>query len=302
MSEKNAVSPVEKKRLALLKEMTPACRKVAEDFDTKMSKSAQGVIMISYDMGSRLREVVENEGEYGSKAVETLAAYLNVKGGATTLYGLRDFAESFDREFVKANSVKPMANGDYLTLQHWSQLRKIAEQKDREKLLNRVFKESLSANELEKEVRAGSKTKHSRQGGRKPGIPTSVLAGVQQTLSIGNKFVNLEDVVEKHVFDKIDEMPADQINDTLLEKLGECKETLESLGRSGTALLRRVEKGISRVTRVLEKKADQEAKAAEKAEAHKSADETVPARPAKAKAGKKAGKKKAKKRRQIEVV
>jgi len=255
----NAVTPVAKKRLALLKEMTPATREVAQDFETRLGKVAHGIILTQYDMGSRVAEVMENEGEYGSGAVKQLAEYLNVAGGETTLYALRNFSESFDKEYVKEYSLKPMGNGQFLSIGHWFKLMQLKDRKTQEKMLDRIFKESLTVNELEKEVRAlGSKDKkNARQGGRKPATPTSPIAGLQTAFQLAQKWSNLVPVLEENVFDSIDELPPDRVNEALLEKLNETKEKIEEMTEKGQSALERVTANIERVETVLANKSEE---------------------------------------------
>nr|HNH86947.1 hypothetical protein [Solirubrobacterales bacterium] len=53
-------------------------------------------------------------------------------------------------------------------------LMRLKERTQQEKMLGKILKQSLSANDFEKEIRAsGAKLKHSRQGGRKPKTPSS---------------------------------------------------------------------------------------------------------------------------------
>ena len=257
MTTKNVISPIENKRLALLKEMTPATREVAQDFEQRLARGAQGIILIQYDMGRRVAEVMENEGEYGHGAIKQLAEYLNIAGGATTLYALRNFAESFEKDHVKELSAKPMANGQFLSVGHWFKVMQLKDKKSQDKMFDRIFKESLTVNELEKEIRAlgAHGKKNARQGGgRKPSIPTSPIAGLQTAFQIAQKWANLEPVLEESVFDAIDELPPDKINDDLLHKLTETKTKLEEMAEKATNAAERVGTNIERVEKVLSAK------------------------------------------------
>lgn len=254
---KNAISPIEKKRVALLKEMTPATRQVAEDFETRLGRGAQGIILIQYDMGSRVAEVMENEGEYGSGAIKQISEYLNIAGGETTLYALRNFAESFDKDYVKELSAKPMSNGQFLSVGHWFKVMQLRDRKTQDKIFDRIFRESLTVNELEKEIR-GLGThgkKNARQGGgRKPATPTSPIAGLQTAFQIAQKWANLEPVLEESVFDAIDELPPDRVNEALLEKLQQTKEKLDEMVVRSQSASDRVTANIERVEKVLSAK------------------------------------------------
>lgn len=278
MSDK-AVTPIEKKRMALLKDMTPATRKVALEFHTIHGKIANGMIMAQYDIGARIAEIVENEGEYGSGAIKQLAAFLNVRGGETALYALKGFAESFDKAYVREWSSRPMANGEFLAIGHWHRLQLLKDRKSQDKMLERIFSESLTVNELEKEIRAmGSKDKrNSRTGGRKPAVPTSPIAGLQTAFQIANKWANLEPVLEANVFDAIDELPPDRINDALLDKLNETKTKLDEMVTKAQAASERVTTNIERVENVLALKN----KAEDSEEAEEEEEEEKPEKPAK---------------------
>lgn len=253
---KTAVMPAEKLRLKVFKEMTKATQEVAKDLETRLEKQAAGTVMISYQMGKQLADVLENEAEYGSKAAEQLATYLAIAGGETTIYNLSNFAKAFDKEFVQDQSTKVMPNGKYLEVGHWFKLMQISDRKDQEKMLTKILKESWSVNQLESEIRSGTvKTKNARAGGRKPSTPTSPIAGLQQTFAIAQKFANMEKVLDKSVFDAIDEMPPDAINEALLGKLEETQTTLDRMMKAGEVASKRVVKNIERVKKVLANKA-----------------------------------------------
>ncbi|MCI0420755.1 MAG: hypothetical protein L0312_16265 [Acidobacteria bacterium] len=252
------VSSEEKKRMAVLKQMTPAGQEVAKDLESRMSRTAQGLVVVHYDMGARVRDVLNNknhEETYGTKFVAQLADYLALPGGEHHLYDLRNFSSAFDRDYIKTNSARCMSNGGYLSLGHWLGLMRLEEQRDREKLLNRIFKESFTVNQLEMEIRAsGAKTRNVRQGGRKPAVPTSAMAGLQKAFSLGQSFFNFRSVMEKSVFDRIDEMPPDEVNPQLLVKLKSTRDTITKADEAAQSILKRLDENIDRAERVLAKK------------------------------------------------
>lgn len=255
------ITPIDKARLAIYKKMTPATQEVAKEFEGKVGNAATGIIVLQYSLGARVKAIVDDEGTYGSGAVKQLAEYLAVKGGESYLYSLMNFSATFEKDFVKQKSSVAMANGEHLTVTHWLQLMKISEEKAREKMLDRVYRESLSANDLEKEIRAGAggKTKNARQGGRKPKTPSNPMVGLQGIFALSNKFVRFEEVAATAVFDALDEIEPDKVTDNLVEKAEKALEIVETTVEKATEMKDRLETNISRLKEVLEKKGEEAA-------------------------------------------
>lgn len=285
--------PVDKARAQIYRKMTPATQQVAKEFEDKISKGVVSQVKVNYDIGARIAEMVDdtNESTYGSSAVKQLADYLNVDGGEQGLYNRMGFARAFTREYVTQQCAIPMANGNYLTLYHWLQLMKVEDEAKRDKMLNKVRKENMSGNDLEKEIRAGGagSVKHARQGGRKPKAPTSPIAGLQKTFEIANKFARWEEVAGRTTFSAIEEMSADKVDQKLLEKTEACLEMVTSAHEKAGEMKEALEANVERLKEVMDKKAEDAAESyTEEAE-----DEEEEAPAPKAKTGKK--KKKSKK-------
>lgn len=264
MSKDVMAVPVEKARKKTYNEMTKATREVADQFQELLTRGARGSILVQYDLGSRLGAVIEDEATYGSGAVKQLAEYFNIKGGETTLYSLRNFAGEFEKTFVDKWSSQLMANGDYMTTNHWFHLMKIKDKAGQEKMLRRVFAESMSSNDLEKEVRSGSggATKNTRQGGRKPRVPSNPIVGLDQTFSIAQRLNNFDKVATASVFDALDEWPADKITKDLLKRLEKTHTTVEVTHAKTGKMLERLSTNIARVKRILSKGPSANGKAA----------------------------------------
>ncbi len=262
MSESNTVAmPMEKARLSLYRKMTPATQEVAKAFEEQLGNGAAGVVLIQYKLGARVAQIVEDEGTYGNGAVEQLAQFLAIPGGATSLYGMMNFSKTFDQKYVVVNSKRAMANGQFLTLTHWLNLMKIADEAKRTKWLEKVLKESMSANDLEKEIRSGAAggTKNARQGGRKPKTPTSPMLGLQATYQLFNKLARWEETAEDAVFDKIDEMEPDKVTENLIAKAKETLTMATSACEKAEEMRDRLEKNVERLEEVWEKKAEEAA-------------------------------------------
>lgn len=248
-------SPVDKARAKLFKQMTPATQAIAKEFGEDAKKAATGIVMIQYRLGTRVQAAVENEGEYGSGAVKLLADYLGTPGGESYLYSLMNFAKSFEKDYVKQKCAIEMANGQHLTITHWLQLMKVEDEGAREKLLKQVFAESMSAGDLEKQIRAGAagKTKNARQGGRKPKTPSSPLVGLQQIFALDNKLVRFFDVAEKSVFDVLDEISPDKVTENLVERTETALQAVTEANEKTGEMKERLEANLERLKEVREK-------------------------------------------------
>lgn len=255
---KTTMTPIEKARLAVYNKMKPATQEVAKQFEEKLGKGATAIVLVQYDMGARVADIVEDENEYGSGAVKQLAEYLSIPGGETMLYGMMNLARTFDKEYVKTNTLRPMTNSHYMSLQHWLQLMKISEEAKRDKMLERILRESMSANDLEKEIRSGAAgtTKNARQGGRKPKTPSSPILGLQTTFQLANKFIRWEEVADKSVFDRLDEIEPDKVNENLVKKTKETLAMVETTIEKATEMKGRLETNVERLEEVMSKKAE----------------------------------------------
>lgn len=230
--------------------MTPKCQKVAEEFTKKLGQAAKGIVLIKYDIGARLQEVMTKEEEYGSKAIEQLATYLNFPGGSTTLYALRQLSEQFDREFVEQQVAIPMANGTNLEVSHFLLIARVETKTDQKKLFARIRQECLSSRDLEKEIQAQYATRNKSSGGRKPKSPTSPEAGLQNLFATAQKLDNFFDTLDQHVFNKIDTFTASEIKPQLTEKLEQSRVQLEMLLKDGQTVLEKMTKVSARLDKL----------------------------------------------------
>lgn len=271
------VTPIEKKRAALLKGMTEKTREIATSFEERFSKANIGTILLQYDLGVRVAQTCEDEGTYGSGAVKQLAEFFGTTD--TMLYNMRTFAEEFERDLVKEQSGRTMANGSMLTLGHWMQLMKLKDKDDQVKMLEKTFKNSLSTGDLEAEIRASMQTKNARSGGRKPATPSSAIIGLQKSFSLLNQWNRFDkEVGEKSILGAIDKMKDEDVTDALLEKLTLVKDTATDTKKRVTELVKEIDARVATVKKTLQDKA----KAAE-VEAETETEADAKAEPAKAK-------------------
>lgn len=285
---KNVITPFEKKRQALLQDMTPPCRKVAEFCDKKLKTAARGMVLIRYDIGVRIRQMNVKEAEYGSDAVNQVAAYLDFPGGSTGLYALMNMSEAFDRTFVEQEVDVPMSNGRALDTRHFILLSRLKTKASQEELLKKVRAECLSTNELEAEIQANYEQKNSRSGGRKPKNPSTPEAGLQKLYAQSHKLDNYLKMLKEELFGKLTDLPPDRVNSTLVEKfelaynqLNDLIEDSQGAAETMSALKERLENVMR-----LQQQADTEP--ADEAE-----EEAAPAPRTRRRATKKAARKKA---------
>lgn len=218
----------EQKRIELFETMNGPTQEIAKEFETKLGKAAEGLVMIRYDIGARLIKVVGEESLFGTNAVQQIADYLNIPGGKTALYALKDFAKTFDREFVKAQIALPMSNGRPLDTGHFIVIARLTSKKEQEKLFKRVRQECISVNALEEEVRAAHDTKNVRSGGRKPSVSTNPLSNLQKLAGLGKTLSNFLVPFGDATLSNLEEAAPDQINPRLLQKFEEAREQLET--------------------------------------------------------------------------
>jgi hypothetical protein len=140
-----------------------------QKMDHKVHILARGKVILNYDIGNLLLDVVEHPDLYGSKALEEISSSLGLgTGGPTTLLWLRQFAETWDRATVLQLMDEPCASGRYLETGHFLALTRVHDEKARDKLLTRIFQESLTVSQTEAIISAEYERKHRRVGGKRP--------------------------------------------------------------------------------------------------------------------------------------
>ena len=261
--------------------MTPELQKVANTFDSKVKAAAKGAILIAYDMGVKLKEVITREASYGTNAVEQLAIHLGGSWSATKLYAYRDFAVQFPkREDIEKLVAAKLSGGGHVTVSHCLAIGKVKEVKVRRQLWKKVFDEGLSAESLKADIQAKHETRNERQGGRKPSRPTSVIGGAQEMAKMTNRLNNKFEIWDQAVIQEVMNKPAEEMTPALLEKLHEAEAAMET-----------AEINLMQYRPKLQKALDRAEKLAEKAEAAATKEKAAQTKAATG-SGKKAAKKK----------
>jgi len=263
-SEVATTGPSEKELAKLYESMTPATRAVVDARRTSSTKRAVGTVLMAYNDGLMVRDMMDpkKESTYGTGAVAQMAAYFGET--TATLYGLKNFVDKFDKDYVQEWTDRPMPYQKHLTLSHWLAVTQLDKVADAEKLLKRAIKEGLSANQVEAEVRSGAMTrKNARSGGRPHSRPASPMAGLQKLGSLALGLLNYGKACTESMFSNIDELAPADVSSTLLDKLTATRDQIDKTETELGDLKEYLAKNIVRVETVLEEKEKAEAEAKE---------------------------------------
>jgi len=225
--------PVSQNQKRILESMSEPTREKAVQIRELSIQSDLGQVRLAFKQGSVLNEVRDNEAEYGSKAVEQIAEFLEI--APDRLYRFGNFARSFEQEFVLKWQAKANSKGHMLTVEHWLQLSQVTDPDKQEKWLTHWQKESISALELGAVIRSAGDSgsrRRSVKGGRKPSEPKTPMAGVQKGDSLLHTLMNYMPTFEKCTLKPLDslpyeELPVDKID--VAEKLLSNMEAAEEL-------------------------------------------------------------------------
>lgn len=264
MSEvvKRETTAVATSREELLASMNEATRKVALEGERHISKAYRGLVLVQYDLGKKVAEVVAKEAVYGSNAVAQLAAYWNISGGTTTLYNLRSFATAFSRDFVEQWSNVPLKTGGHLTLGHWLKLL-AAPPDQRETFLRRAVDEGWSTRELAWEIRAAAaegidvETPADRRRGQGRAVKpfTSPQAGLEALISKTEAVLRVEDQLHSSVLGSLDDLSPDKFSEAFLERVLTAREELLSLMRKSKEMVLKLTQFAKRIKETLRARA-----------------------------------------------
>jgi flagellin-like hook-associated protein FlgL len=248
---------IAQERLRLFENMAPATQRLAKAGEDNLAKANRSFIIARYALGEMANMAKQSEAQYGGNAVEQLAMYWGIKGGASPLNQLMNFAKRFTREFVTEWSLKPIANDENrsMSLQHWLQLTHVQEAQDVDRLLHRIVSDGLTATELCEELRGGGvATNNQRSGGKKPKMPSSPIAGLQRTIALSKQLTNYSALVRDKLCVKIDDMPPDRIDATLNNALQKSIDELDAVIDNATRTRAELVDRQARVKRVIDKK------------------------------------------------
>ena len=269
---KTELLPEEAKRIAVYNEMTPKLQKVAEQFDKMESAAVKGTVLIGYDMGVKLKEVLDRAEEYGADSVDQLAQYLGRT--ETEFYQFINVVAMYTRDEVIALAEKKMADGRRISWMHLTAIVEIKRAPDRKAMWTRIFNESLSASQVKNEALA-TLDKGGRRGlggGRKPSQPKSPLAAYQDIYSIGNTFNNKIDGWQAAAFDAVDEIEPDKVDPRFVEKIKLALDQVEAMSGNIGMVQERLQTNLARAETIVQKHLEDAETAANEAAAEAEAE------------------------------
>lgn len=173
-------------------EIWPALKVKIQELKAGFQTELADHLCYLHRVGETLYEIISNPREYGDDALLHLQDELKIPESAIGNY-VRVY-KTFEKEQLKELAERSVETGIALSFKHLTELSHIANKAKRKQLIERIFDESLSANQVHDEVCRLVAPRRKPGGGRKPQRPTSPMAGfVQMTKAnkaINNKFCN----------------------------------------------------------------------------------------------------------------
>lgn len=193
-----------------------------------ISTMASMTAMMSYDLGCIVHELTStatmDEAKKKAAVQQVSACWSTVNPALTTavLYGCRQVAVAFDREWFLKQVEEPKKNGSLLSFSYFRELQKVKDKQEIKELLALVRQQNLSHRELRQRIEAESKAKVKRSGGRKVKIPTrpqDVFRKLAGFLQLTNNFTTaIDDAwVEKAKTTKEPQVVLENLNKALAE-------------------------------------------------------------------------------------
>ena len=122
MTQKKEIPPALRKRQAWSEMLRPT-RRLAKDFDVRLCADNRQQMLVEYDMGAHIQEMLADVDVYGTNAAEQLAEWLYMDVGK--LYEARNVAVRFGRDAVGKQAEIPCEGGLLLQFGHFVQLARL---------------------------------------------------------------------------------------------------------------------------------------------------------------------------------
>lgn len=245
------LAPLTSEQQTALEAMSAPVRNVFDRIRATLSNMVRTDIMARHAVGMMVHEVKSNERKYGQNVI---GQYAKALGGAYTeveLYQYRALAVTYTKEQLEKLLLRPLPSGGQIA---WSHLRLIVrlageERKElREEVTEQFFSEKMTAAELARlvQMKLGKEVTE-----RKPLMPTSPTAAMQQLDGYRVAIVSRMSGWKEAIFNKLAETPPDQCDEKLLERLQELRKGQLDLRDTADTLAQDTEKAIQRIERIL---------------------------------------------------
>jgi hypothetical protein len=133
--------------------MPPLAQGVAQEFEESLRAISRRRALAQYDVGMLIQQVMADPDTFGENAVEQLAEYLHIEGGAQQLREACEVATTFSRKFIKEQANIPTSTGNFLDFQDFVALAKIASQTMRMETLRCIREDDCSVTQIRQLVR-----------------------------------------------------------------------------------------------------------------------------------------------------
>jgi hypothetical protein len=143
MTNKDVLRELQKS--AAFREMLPGLQAATVTLKAKFRTMHRGVNLLLYDVGRQVSIIRTKPSVYGAD-VDDLGVCLGVD--MRILHQIAGMSEVFDREFIEAESTKPMKCGAYLSMGHFIALAGLYTEKEQTKMLKRIRVENLSCRQV----------------------------------------------------------------------------------------------------------------------------------------------------------
>jgi hypothetical protein len=246
------VTPLSREQHEVLERMTRPGQELALRIRTELHKDAATSVLRHFRIGRWLDDAIKQEGRYGANFIPDLALVTRIFGGESVLYKLRRIAQVYDDDTFEALASRVTAAGDALSIGHWYELAKLESQKARQKLFERVIRESLSIRELRAVLEHEQHQLTYNRGKQGPKRPASPVGGLQQFQKRAESLLRTRDTFAAHVLQPLLELPADKVNQDLLLAVEASCAQAEKLAAEGRHYLDDLKKVRDRIAEVLQ--------------------------------------------------
>lgn len=210
----------------------------------------RSAMLNSYQIGVRARKAQNDLNKYGDRAIPTMSLMTNIS--ESELFALAVVAEAYTSREVEAIAKRRMKDkGGLITINHLKMLAAVRNSGLREKMLERVFNESLSVESLHKEIQNALGKRGNNRSGRPILAPASPMAGLRQMVKMSSSMLRHKEVWEP-VFDGIKETPPDELTERTLDLLDEAAREMGALSRFAAQEETRARAAAVRVKKIIE--------------------------------------------------
>lgn len=204
-----------------------------------------------YKMGEVLKRI-SADAEYGDNATSQLAAALDIH--PNTLLAARRVAEQFTKVEIKKLLKRRNTKGQPI---HWRHLEEIASASQypslQKQLLERVFTESLTTQQVLDEVKAKLGDR-SRGGAARMLPPRTPAVGLQQIVNLSRNFSKRRPLFEKAVLKPLVGLKIKEFTPRMVTSLEDAIKDVEALREDANEILRELATAYSHYSQMLKAK------------------------------------------------